>query len=151
MIPTQRQVDLMDPQDRSQLPAKIRLTSSERRTKTETESERKMHSEFSGYLQLRKKLFQFVHADPSKKSRIEPGWPDYTVICKIMLGPRPKPVACLIEFKMPGAVLSGVQLAKFSQFERAGIPVYVCTSVNDAIHLLIEYFELPPEALDNER
>jgi hypothetical protein len=148
MIPTQRQIDLMDPQDAKQFPRKIRLTSSERRAEEEEKTEKQMHNKFSDYLRLRSKLFQFVHADPTKKSRIEPGWPDYTVICKIMLGPRPKPVACLIEFKMPGAILSDVQLAKFSQFERCGIPVYVCTSVGDAIQLLIEYFELPQEALE---
>lgn len=147
MIPTQRQVDLMDPKDRAQLPAKIRLTSSERRTKNERESERQMHTEFSGYLRLRNRLFQFIHADPTKRSRIEPGWPDYTVICKIIAIGRPRPVACLIEFKAAGGRLSEAQIKKFGELEAAGIPVYVCTTVGDAIQQLIEYFDLPIEAL----
>ena len=147
MIPAQRQIDLMDPKDRAQFPKKIRLTTSERRSANETKTERKMHDDFSGYLRLRNRIFQFVHADPSKRSTIEPGWPDYTVLCKIMLVPRPRPVACLIELKAPGGRLSEVQVKKFAELEAAGMTVYVCTSLADAMAQLKEYFELPAEAM----
>ena len=149
-IPTQRQIDLMDPKDRAQFPKKIRLTTSERRAAKEAEGERKLHNEVSNWLRLRSRIFQFVHADPSRRSTIEPGWPDYTIICKIMLGPRPRPVACLIELKAPGGRLSEVQERKFAEIEAAGIPVYVCTTLADVIAQLLEYFELPKEALIND-
>src|SRR5215510_13770039 len=125
MIPTQRIVDRMIPEDRKQLPKQIRLTSSERQAKNEAENERKMHNQFSDYLRLRKQVFQFVHANPTKRSTIKRGWPDYTVICKIMARLRPRPVACLIEFKVPGGKLSPDQIQCFNELEVAGIPVYV--------------------------
>jgi len=147
MIPTQRQVDLMDPRDRAQLPKKIRLTTSERRAKNEFETERAIHKEFSKYLCLRNRIFQFVHADPSRRSTIRKGWPDFTVLAKILTFPGVRPVACLIEFKVPGGRLSADQVSCFAELELAGIPVFVCTSVADAITQLIEYFGIPREAL----
>jgi hypothetical protein len=147
MIPTQRQIDLMDPKDRAQFPKKIRLTTSERRAKNETEGEAKLDNQVRDYLRLRNRIFQFVRANPSKRSTIEPGWPDYAVFCKVMLGPRPKVAACLIELKAPGGRLSEIQVKKFGELEAAGIPVYVCTTLQDVIAQLKEYFELPSEAL----
>lgn len=148
MIPTQRQIDLMDPRDRTQFPKQLRLTSSERKAKDETDNERRMHDQFAGYLRLRKHLFGYVHANPAKRSRIRRGWPDFTVLCKVMAGPRPKTVACLIEFKVLGGRLSPDQLECFGELGTAGIDVFVCTSVGDAIAQILEYFELPTEALD---
>ena len=59
----------------------------------------------------------------------------------------PKPATCLIEFKVPGGRLSEVQVTKFGELTAAGIDVFICTTVGDAIKQLIEYFELPQEAL----
>lgn len=151
MIPTQRQIDLMDPKDREQFAPAIRLTTSERRAKEETEGEIKMHNKFIDYLRLRKHLFGYIHANPAKRSTIRRGWPDFTVLCKVMLGPRPKTAACLIEFKVPGGRLSPDQLECFGELSAAGIDVFVCTTDGDAIAQIIEYFELPVEALNNDK
>lgn len=153
MIPTQRQVDLMDPKDRVQLPKKIRATTSERKTQTEVKFERNMHNEFAGYLRLRKHVFGFVHANPSKRSTIAKGWPDFTVLCKVILGPplRPRTAVCLIEFKTPGGRLSPDQVERFNELATAGIDLFICTSVGDAIDQLIEYFELSPGRLSNDK
>lgn len=67
-----------------------------------------------------------------------------------MLGPRPKVSACLIEFKVLGGRLSPDQTECFEELSRAGIEVFICTTVGDAIAQLKEYFELPTEALINE-
>jgi hypothetical protein len=147
MIPTQRQIDLMDPKDRAQLPRAIRLTSSERRAADERKAELAMHDEFCSYLNLRKAVFGYVHANPRKRSTIRRGWPDFTVCCKIMAGPRPKTAAALIEFKALGGRISPDQFHCFGELTAAGIDVVICTTAGDAIEHLIEYFELPREAL----
>jgi VRR-NUC domain len=150
MIPTQRQIDLMDPKDREQFPKKIRLTTSERKAANEEKAERYLDKKFSDYLRLRKRIFQFVRANPSKRSTIEPGWPDYTILCKVAIGARIRTIACLIELKAPGGRLTESQIRKFAELETAGLPVYVCTTLKDAIEQLIEYFELPAEAFTND-
>lgn len=152
MIPTQRQIDLMEPKDREQFAPAIRLTTSERRAKAEREGELSMHNKFIDYLRLRKHLFGFIHANPAKRSTIRRGWPDFTVFCKVMLGPRPKTAACLIEFKAPViGRFSDDQKECFGELSTAGIDVFVCTTVGDAIAQIIEYFELPVEALSNDK
>jgi hypothetical protein len=148
MIPNQRIIDLMDPKDREEnLPKPIRLTSSERRAADERKAELAMHNQFSAYLNLRKAVFGYVHANPRKRSTIRRGWPDFTVFCKVMLGPRPKTAAALIEFKAVGGRISPDQLQCFGELSAAGIDVVICTTTGDAIEQLIEYFELPKEAL----
>ena len=151
MIPTQRQIDLMDQRDRAQFPKQLRLTSSERKAKEQETSERRIHDQFVSYLRLRKHLFGYVHANPSKRSTIRRGWPDFSVLCKVILGPRAKTTACLIEFKVPGGWLSPDQVECFEELSAAGIDVFVCTSVGDAIAQILEYFELPPEALNDDK
>jgi len=147
MIPTQRQIDLMDPKDRAQFPKQIRLTSSERAAQQEETRESKKHDDFIAFLHRHKRVFGFVHANPSKRSRIRPGWPDFTVICKVAL----KNAACLIEFKNPSGRLSRDQVNCFNELSSAGIDVFICTTHKDAIEQVLEYFELPSDLPDDQQ
>lgn len=151
MIPTQRQIDLMDPRDRAQFPKRIRLTTSERAAKEDSERESKKHDDFISFLRRHKTVFAYVHANPAKRSTIRRGWPDFTVICKVAFGNRLKACACLIEFKNPGARLSRDQVQVFSELANAGIDVFVCTTHKDAIEQVLEYFELPPDLPDDDK
>jgi hypothetical protein len=151
MIPTQRQIDLMDPKDRAQLPKKIRLTSSERKAAEAETRESQKHDDFISFLRRHKRVFAYVHANPAKPSRIRRGWPDFTVLCKVALGHRVKTAACLIEFKNPGGGLSRDQVECFNELSSAGIDVFVCTTHQDAVLQVLEYFELPNNLPDDKQ
>src|SRR6516225_9325340 len=140
MIPTQRQIDLMDARDRAQLPRRIRLTSSERIAQEDQSKETQKHNDFIAFLRRHKKVFAYVHANTAKRSTIRRGWPDFTVLCKVALGHRVKTAACLIEFKNPGGRLSREQVECFNELSSAGIDVFVCTTHKDAIAQIFEYF-----------
>lgn len=150
MIPTQRQVDMTAPADRVHYPKPFRLTTSERAAANEHKGELVLHDQFCSTLKRHNKIFGYVHANPRRKSTIRKGWPDFTVLCKIAFGHRPKNASCLIEFKMPGGRLSKDQLDCFGELSAAGIDVFVCTSLGDALAQLLEYFELPKEVFDHE-
>ena len=151
MIPTQRQIDLMDPRDRAQYPKKIRLTTSERKAAEDETRETQKHDDFISFLRRHKRMFAYVHANTSKRSTIRRGWPDFTVLCKVALGHRLKACACLIEFKNPGARLSRDQVEVFNELSSAGIDVFVCTTHKDAIAQVFEYFELPLDLPDDKQ
>jgi len=151
MIPTQRQIDLMDSKDRAHYPKQIRLTSSERRAKEDETRETQKHNDFIAFLHRHKRVFGYVHANPSKRSRIRPGWPDFTVICKVTLGQATKNAACLIEFKNPSGRLSKDQVNCFNELSNAGIDVFICTTHKDAIEQVLEYFELPLDLPDDKQ
>src|SRR5215475_325073 len=124
-------IDKMDPTDRASLPLpkKAKLTTSERRSLSETALERDMHNEFINYLRLRNRVFAYVHADPTRRSTIQKGHPDFTVFCKsIDPAGKPKTYACLLEFKVPGGRLSEAQINRCGELSKAGIDVYVVTS-----------------------
>jgi len=151
MIPTQRQIDLMDPKDRAQYPRAIRLTSSERKAQQEETRETQKHDDFIAFLRRHKRVFGFVHANPTKRSRIRAGWPDFSVFCKVALGNRLKTCACLIEFKNPNGRLSRDQINCFNELSTAGIDVFICTTHKDAIEQVLEYFELPSDLPDDQQ
>jgi hypothetical protein len=128
--------------DRSQLPKAIRLTSSEKAYQEQRRREIAMHNEFSGWLNMRRRIFSVIHADPARKSTIRKGWPDYTVL----RGGR----ALCIEFKVPPNGLTSDQLDVFSELLTTGIDVYVCANVSDAIRITMEIFQIIPAQLNNE-
>jgi len=125
----------MNPADRAQLSKEVRLTAAERQTAGEHRLEMEMHNGFAGWLTLRKQFFSFVHANPSRKSTIKKGWPDFTVLYQGR--------GLLIEFKVPPNSLTKEQKDVFHELSVAGNQIYICTTLGDAIHLTIEYFNLP--------
>jgi len=125
----------IDPVDRAKLPKKIRSTAAETNARNEQQLELDMHNEFSRWLTLRKKFVSFIHANPAKRSTIQKGHPDYTVISRNR--------CLMIEFKVPPNSLSPDQLDRFAELAVAGNDIMVCTSAGDAIHLVIEHFDLP--------
>jgi hypothetical protein len=128
--------------DRLQLPKALRLAASERTHAEERRRELAMHNEYSGWLNLRKRIFCYVHADPAGKSTIHKGWPDYTIL-------RDGRALC-IELKVPGNRHSPDQSNVFADLTGVGIDVYVCTSVGDAIHLTLEFFGIISAQLEND-
>jgi hypothetical protein len=126
--------------DRSQLPKALRLTSSERRFQEERKRELAMHNEFSGWLNMRKKIFSYVHADPSRKSTIRKGWPDYTILHKGR-------VLC-VELKVPVNDISEDQREVFAELTVTENDVFVCFSTGDAIRLTMDYFGIIPAQLE---
>jgi hypothetical protein len=126
--------------DRKQLPVKLRTTAVDRRVKADSKLEKQMHNQFSGWLYMRKKLISKIHPDPSRKSTIEEGHPDYTLL---------RNGQCLmIEFKVPPNGLSDIQLGRFAELEQAGNVAFVCTTLADAIELTLETFGLQPGQLE---
>ena len=126
--------------DRSQLPKAIRLTSSERQFQEERKRELAMHNEFSGWLNMRKGIFSYCHADPSRKSTIRKGWPDYTILRKGR--------ALCIELKVPINDLSNDQKDVFGELIATENDVFVCFSVGDAIRFTLDYFGIIPAQLE---
>jgi hypothetical protein len=128
---------VMDPADRAKLPRRVRLTAAERQTAAEHKLEKEMHNGFAGWLRLHKKIFSFNHADPSRPSTMRKGWPDFSI--------HRNNQTLLIEFKVPPNGLTKDQFFVFSELHETGNDVIVCTTLEDAIHLTIERFNLPPE------
>ena len=126
----------MAPADRAKLAKEIRFTKTERALKATVELERDIHNEFSKWLRLRKKFFSFIHADPSKRSTIYKGHPDFTIISRNR--------ALMVEFKVPPNSLTADQLEVFTELSEAGNDIIVCTTAGEAIHLVLERFEMPP-------
>lgn len=126
--------------DRKQLPVKLRTTAADRRVKADSKLERQMHNQFSGWLYMRKKLVSKIHPDPTRKSTIEEGHPDYTLLCNNR--------CLMIEFKVPPNGVSNVQAERFAELNEAGNLVYVCTTLADAIELTLETFGLQPGQLE---
>ena len=126
---------IMEPADRAKLPEKVRLTAVERNAKAERELERDMHNEFSRWLTLRQKFVSFIHADPTKRSTIQKGHPDFTILSMNR--------SIMIEFKVPPNSLTPDQIERFRDLTFAGNDVMVCTSAGDAIQLVIERFDFP--------
>ena len=126
----------MDPGDRAKLPKEVRSTAAERQTVAVSRLEREMHNGFSSWLNLRKQFFGFVHTNPVRKSTIKKGFPDFTVLHHGRV--------LLIEFKVPPNGLTPDQKDVFHELSVSGNQIYVCTTLEDAIHLTIEYFNLPP-------
>src|ERR1700756_1709828 len=126
----------MEPAERAKLPKHIRLTAAECKAKNERKLELAMHDEFSRWLTLRKKFVSFIHANPTKRSTIQKGHPDFTILSLNR--------SIMIEFKVPPNGLTADQMERFGELEAAGNTVIVCTSAGAAIQLVIKRFDFPP-------
>jgi hypothetical protein len=90
---------IMDPKDRQRL-GKAGRTQKEIAHANYVKSERKIHDQFISF--LRRHELPYVHSDPTKKSSIAPGHPDFLVT-------RGR-IGIYIEFKIPPHQLSTVQV-----------------------------------------
>jgi hypothetical protein len=135
---TKDQLNLIVPEDRQVVAAAIGhpnagLTTEEALAKHELKLERDMHSEFSGFL-ARNGFKLVIHADPTKPSRIKPGWPDYSIIRSNRI--------LFIEFKIGRNTLSQVQETVINELLAEGCTVHVLYSYEAATRATKEYFAL---------
>jgi predicted transglutaminase-like cysteine proteinase len=126
----------MEPADRAKLPKQIRLTAAECSANNDRKRELTMHAEFARWLTLRKKVISYIQANPTKRSTIQKGHPDFTILYMNR--------CLMIEFKVPPNRLTPEQIERFSELSAAGNETIVCTSAGDAIQLVIERFNFPP-------
>jgi hypothetical protein len=112
---------------------KAGLTTDEALAKHDLELERDLHSEFSGFL-ARNGFKLVIHADPTKPSRIKPGWPDYSIIRSNRI--------LFIEFKIGRNTLSQVQETVINELLAEGCTVHVLYSYEAATRATKEYFAL---------
>lgn len=102
------------------------------------QSERKIHSEFVAF--LRRHELPYVHSDPTKKSSIQPGHPDFQVTRDLR--------SIYIEFKMADGRLSQVQQDYIEFLRRNGNLVHVIvetapgSALKAASEIITEFFDL---------
>jgi hypothetical protein len=135
---TKAQLERMAPEDRQVVAAAVGhpnagLTTQEAGAKHDLELERDLHSEFSGFL-ARNGFKLVIHADPTKPSRIKPGWPDYSIIRSNRI--------LFIEFKIGRNTLSQVQETVINELLAEGCTVHVLYSYEAATRATKEYFAL---------
>ena len=144
---TKEQLERMAPEDRRIVAAAVGhtlglsssrrpnagLTAAETSAEHELKLERELHSEFSGFL-ARNGFKLVIHADPSKPSRIKPGWPDYSIIRSNRV--------LFIEFKVGRNTLSQVQETVVNELLAEGCTVRVLYSYEAATRATKEYFAL---------
>jgi hypothetical protein len=129
---------LMATEDRQSVAARVGhpnagLTTEKALAKHDLELERDLHSEFSGFL-ARNGFKLVIHADPTKPSRIKPGWPDYSIIRSNRI--------LFIEFKIGRNTLSQVQETVINELLAEGCTVHVLYSYQAATRATKEYFAL---------
>ena len=124
-IPPENILKCMTPSDRAVL-GKGGRTAGEAAAAGAAKLERHRHDVFSQWLNLRS--IPFVHARMDRRSTIETGWPDFTLL-------DPKYPAFCIEFKTESGALSLDQGRVIARLEDAGIFVAVLTEAGEAIRL----------------
>ena len=88
-----------------------------------------LHTPFIAWLRI--KELPYLHADPSRRSTIAKGWPDFTVFYgKGNLG---NPTHIFVEFKVPGGKLRPDQEACHRRMAAAGESVLVTSDLAEAI------------------
>ena len=128
----------MDPADRASL-GKAGRTAQEAAQDGARRLERHRHDVYIQWLHLRS--IPFIHANPTKPSTIESGWPDFTLLWQ--------GAAFCLEFKTETGVLSAKQEVVIARLTAAGVFVAVVTEAGEAIRLTQQRFKLPgalPEA-----
>lgn len=121
---------LMSSQDRKSL-GKGAMTADEAVQKFSAKREKEMHDIFSQWLNLNG--IPFIHARTDKRSTIQVGWPDFTVIHKGR--------AVCVEFKMPYAKIDVKQFETIDRLQREGTPVFICHNHAEAIEHLKRIFK----------
>jgi hypothetical protein len=94
--------------------------------------EKSMHDVFSQWLDLNG--IPYIHSRMDKRSTIQIGWPDFTIVFKGK--------ALCIEFKMDGNNLSTEQEDTINNLIYTGTPVEVCWMAGDAIEKTRDFFKL---------
>ena len=95
-------------------------------------AERKIHSEFAKWLTFNQLCY--VHANPTRKSSILIGWPDFTIVHQGRV--------LFCEFKVDGGRLSDQQKQVIGELSADGCQVYICTAELEAISLTKKFFDL---------
>ena len=128
---------IADPKERKKL-GRAGITACEAWRRETTKLERKIHDEFASW--CRRNEITFWHSNPTRKSSIGVGLPDFLCV----RGGR-----CIgIEFKVYPNTLSPEQLLKISELREHGTGVCVCTEGPDnsayaeATSIVAEYFGL---------
>ena len=109
----------------------------ETESKAEAKAEKEMHEQFTSWLRV--KALPFVHSRMDRKSTIQEGWPDFTVIL-------PDGRVMCIEFKMPGKALDSEQVKRFAELAQVKCPALVCYSFTEAMHAVLKQFVLNEQA-----
>lgn len=132
MIIPNNLLEKMAPADRKQF-GKEGWTAAECVDKQSLKLERKLHSEFNGFLR-RHEFDLVIHGDPRKKSQLPPGWPDYSIFrnAKVLF----------IEFKVNSNRLSDVQKIVTGLLLAQGFTVRVLYTYGDAVDATLEFFSL---------
>jgi hypothetical protein len=120
----------MSAEDRAKL-GRAGMTYAEASAKGESRLERHRHGIFSQFLNLMG--FEHIHANPVKRSTIEPGHPDYTLT-------PPHAPAFYIEFKTEEGRLSGDQERVIARLRGKGYAVFVLTDVREAMRITEERY-----------
>ena len=115
-----------------------------RENKNPSKPELQSHAEFLHWIKkLNRSLptdkpLLAVHADPTSKSGITPGWPDFSLFYLASFLP------LFIEFKRPHqGKLSHAQILIFRYIQSLGYNVYVAFSSYEAITTTQNHFNLP--------
>ena len=127
----------MDPQERKRL-GNAGRTQMEISTRQYIQSERKIHDQFCSF--LRRHELPFVHTNPTRKSTIVPGFPDFQVTRRIR--------SIYIEFKIAPNQLQKVQVEYLDFLIHNENIVHVITETEPgtalkwASDIIIEFFNL---------
>jgi len=97
-------------------------------------AEREMSRQFAAYLTQRELLF--VCANPTKKSTIRVGWPDFSIFLprQNSLG-----VTIFVELKVKDGYLSKDQVVCIESLQKASFPITVAYSLEAAIAFVRQY------------
>jgi hypothetical protein len=124
-------LERMNPEDR---PLGIAgFTKSEMKDLMEKKNEKAMHDLFSQWLRLNG--IPYIHARMDKKSTIQKGWPDFTMLYQGR--------ALCVEFKAMGGAPSEEQESVIQSLTKTGTTVLVCWLVSAAILETREFFNIP--------
>jgi hypothetical protein len=121
---------LMAPEDRQALGIR---TPEERMIKAESELERDLHHQFSGWLR-RNGFSDFYHADPARRSTIQTGLPDFGIFRDSRI--------VFIEIKVGKNTLSDEQEVVFQRMGQQGNIILVCHSYEQCVKAVTGFFGL---------
>lgn len=127
----ERFLKCMAKEDRAPL-GKAGETIEEATARASVKLEREMHDQFAAWLRING--IPFIHARTDRKSTIQEGWPDFTVIYQGL--------ALCIEFKMPNGRLSDAQTTCIGTIWNTGTRGFILTDSKSAIDKTKEHFNL---------
>lgn len=119
----------MEPQERKRLG---QLTNEETATEKEREGELELHEQFISF--LRRNSLGYYHTNPSRKSTIKRGMPDFGVYDESRI--------VWIEFKVGHNDLSPVQKVQIAEMVSRKNVVFVCHEYPTAVELTTKFFHL---------